>query len=125
MAGIDALSGRRGAIVDAVIVLAGEWEKQCPKVARLLRDDFESCLTACDLPSAHRRRLNSTNMLERVMRELKRRTRVISIFPNRASCQRLIGARLAELLEQWETEECRYIAMDALDETQQIKQLSA
>ena len=95
--------------------MAVKWERLAPKVARMLRDDFESCLTVCQLPPEHRRRLNSTNMLERVMRELKRRSRVVGIFPDRASCDRLIGARLMELHETWELEEQRYLSMDALE----------
>ena len=50
-----------------------------------------------DLPPAHRTRMRTTNGLERINRELKRRTRVASIFPNAASCLRLVSALLAEL----------------------------
>jgi len=95
--------------------MAARWERVAPKVARMLRDDFESCLTVCRLPPQHRRRLGSTNMLERVMRELKRRSRVVGIFPDRSSCDRLIGARLMELHETWQLEERRYLPMDALE----------
>ena len=51
------------------------------------------------LGGRHRRRLHSTNMLERLMREIKRRTRVVGIFPNEASCDRLVGAMLIEYHE--------------------------
>jgi len=95
--------------------MAAKWERIAPKVARMLRDDFESCLTVCQLPPEHRRRLKSTNMLERVMRELKRRSRVVGIFPDRASCARLLGARLMEQHETWELEERPYLSMEALE----------
>jgi len=93
--------------------LAQQWERY-PKLARMLREEIEDCLTVCSLPSEHRRKLSSTNMLERVMRDLKQRTAVVNIFPNDASCDRLIGARLMELHEKWATERNRYMNMDHL-----------
>ena len=95
--------------------MAEQWEKTSSKIARSLRDDFESTLTVCMLPSKHRRKLNSTNMLERVMEELKRRTRVVGIFPNRASCDRLIGVQLIELDEKWQVEQRQYLNMEHLE----------
>ena len=56
-----------------------------------------------DLPPAHRRRMRTTNMLERLNREIKRRTRVATPFPNEASLLRLVSALLAETSEEWET----------------------
>lgn len=64
------------------------------------------------LPVAHRRRMRTTNLLERLSRELKRRTRVVTIFPNEASLLRLATALLAEVSEEWETGRT-YIRMDA------------
>ena len=64
------------------------------------------------LPLAHRRRMRTTNLLERLSRELKRRTRVVTIFPNEASLLRLTTALLAEVSEEWETGRI-YIRMDA------------
>lgn len=55
------------------------------------------------LPPSHRRRLRTTNMLERLNRELKRRTRVATLFPNEASLLRLATAVLVEVSEEWET----------------------
>jgi len=69
-------------------------------VARGIEEGFEQCLTVWELPSTHRRRLSSTNMLERVMRTLKQRTRVVGIFPNEASLDRLVGAVLIEMDER-------------------------
>lgn len=95
--------------------MAKRWDKISPRVSDMLRDDFESCLTVCGLPSEHRRKLNSTNMLERVMQEIRSRTKVVAIFPNRQAADRLIGARLLEVHERWQVEERRYLCMDALD----------
>ena len=59
-------------------------------------------------PEYHRRRLTSTNMLERLMKEIKRRSRVVGVFPNRASCDRLVGAMLIETDEKWQVEKRPY-----------------
>jgi transposase-like protein len=59
-------------------------------------------LTVFDFPEAHRRRIRTSNMLERVNQEIKRRTRVVRIFPNPSSCLRLVSAILMEIDEDWE-----------------------
>lgn len=84
--------------------MAIKWEPRCAAVARVLREGLEDCLTVLSFPADHRLRLCSTNMLERLMKRLKQRTRVVGIFPNAASCDRLIGAMLLETHEQWQTE---------------------
>ena len=68
-------------------------------------------LTVLRLPAAHRQRLRTTNMLERLNRELKRRTRVATLFPNEAALLRLVSAILIELSEEWETGK-RYVTFD-------------
>ena len=60
-------------------------------------------LTAFCLPASHGVRMRTSNMLERLNRELKRRTRVVSIFPNSNSCLRLVSAILNEISEDWLT----------------------
>jgi putative transposase len=60
-------------------------------------------LTVFDFPETHRRRFRTSNMLERVNQEIKRRTRVVRIFPNPSSCLRLVSAILMEISEDWET----------------------
>ena len=67
-------------------------------------------LTAFQLPQNHRKRLRTTNMLERQNKEIKRRTRVATLFPNEASVLRLITAILVELSDEWETG-MRYLTM--------------
>jgi transposase-like protein len=95
--------------------IAERWERQYPRVAKQILDQFEQTLCVHDLPNEHRRRVYTTNMIERVMREVKRRTRVVGIFPNDSSCDRLIGAHLLERHERWHCEQARYLSMEHLE----------
>ncbi|MCX8086030.1 MAG: IS256 family transposase [Rhodocyclaceae bacterium] len=79
------------------------WRKEHPKLAEWAETAIPESLTVFDFPAAHRIRLRTTNGLERINRELRRRTRVASIFPNPDSCLRLISALLAELDDEWMT----------------------
>jgi putative transposase len=92
--------------------MAGKWEAAYPAVARMPRDGLGDCLTVLSFPTAHRARLTSTNMLENLMRQLKRRTAVVGVFPNRASCDRLIGALLVEVHEAWQADGRSYYNME-------------
>ena len=85
--------------------VATKWEKTSEKLSKQLREGLEDCLTVMSFPEHHQKRLTSTNMLESVMKRLKKRTRVVCVFPNKASCDRLIGAQLLELHEEWLGEE--------------------
>jgi transposase-like protein len=67
------------------------------------------------LPAEHHKHMKSTNMLERLNQELKRRTLVVRIFPNAASCLRLVRAMAAEIHEDW-IEATRYLNMELLEE---------
>ena len=87
------------------------WEKSCPAVAAMLRESLEDCLTVESFPEHHRKRLRSTNLLENMMKRLKKRTRVVGVFPSRSSCDRLIGSQLLELHESWQTETKAYFNM--------------
>jgi transposase-like protein len=82
--------------------IAAKWEAQFPRFAKGLQDGIDDCLAVVVLPASHRLRLASTNLIERLMRELKRRSRVIGIFPSRQSCHRLCGALLWEMHETWQ-----------------------
>ena len=79
------------------------WAADAPKLAQWAEDNLAEGFTTFELPPAQRIRLRTTNGLERINRELKRRTRVASIFPNTASCLRLVSALLAECDEEWMT----------------------
>src|SRR5215213_1424641 len=92
--------------------MAAKWQASHPAVAAMLRDGLEDCLAVLSFPADHRRRLTSTNLLENLMRRLKKLTRVVGVFPNRASCDRLIGALLLEVHEQWQVEGQRFYNME-------------
>lgn len=83
-----------------------------------LEDTMESTLTVFELPEKQRKRMKSTNGLERFNKELKRRTRVVSIFPNRKSLLRLLSALTMEQSEEWLTGH-RYLSMSASSEDDQ------
>ena len=77
--------------------------KSAPKLAAWLETDLPEGFTVFSFPKAHQRRLRTVHPLERVHREIERRTRVVSIFPSEVSCLRLISAILMELDEAWQT----------------------
>ena len=91
------------------------WEKRYPKLTDWAEDNIGETLTFYRLPRQHHRHMKSTNLLERLNEEIKRRTRVVRIFPNPASCLRLVRALCAETHEGW-LEAHRYINMDLLAE---------
>ena len=74
---------------------------QYPRLAALVDEQGEEMLAVYGLPEAHRRRMRSTNLLERFHQEVKRRTRVVRIFPDEASCLRLVTALAMEASEEW------------------------
>ena len=74
-----------------------------PKLASWIEENIPQGLVVHGFPIAHQKRLRTTNPLERVNQELKRRTRVARVFPNESSLLRLVSALLAEISEEWET----------------------
>lgn len=81
--------------------LADRWRATHPAVARALEEESEACFACLAFPLAHRARIRTTNGLERFNQELKRRPRVVRIFPNRAACLRLVTALCAEQSDEW------------------------
>jgi transposase-like protein len=113
--GFFAASDREQALGIALTV-AEKWRgKGHAKVACHLEEHIEECLTCLAFPESHRRRIRTTNGLERLNQELKRRTRVVRIFPNRESCLRLVVALAVEQSEEWVTGR-RYLDMGELEE---------
>lgn len=88
-----------------------KYEKTAPKLSAWMEENVPESFAVFRLPASHRQRLRTTNMLERVNRELKRRTRVATLFPNDASLLRLTTAVLMELSEEWETGK-RYVTFE-------------
>lgn len=86
--------------------------KRHPKVARVLEDAGEDFLAFMHFPRVHWRKLHSTNLVERLNREIKRRTRVVSIFPSVTSLKNLVGAVLERYYLSWAGE--RYISADSM-----------
>ena len=83
--------------------IVAKYEETAPRLARWMEENVPEGLTALDLPTAHRRRLRTTNMVERLNREIRRRTAVAALFPNEASLLRLATAIVAEIADEWET----------------------
>jgi transposase-like protein len=80
-----------------------KYATKAPKLAAWMEENLPQGLSVFSLPPAHQRRLRTSNAIERVNLELKRRTRVAGVFPNEASILRLVTALLAEISDQWET----------------------
>ncbi len=93
----------------------GKWQGKYPKLVDWVEGSIGETLTFYRLPRAHHKHLKSTNMLERLNEEIKRRTRVVRIFPNTASCERLVRALCVETHEAW-LEASRYLNMTLLAE---------
>jgi transposase-like protein len=91
------------------------WTGRYAKLCRWVEENIEETLTFYALPLAHHKHMKSTNLLERLNEELKRRTLVVRIFPNTAACLRLTRALAAEIHEDW-IEATRYLNMDLLRE---------
>jgi transposase-like protein len=109
--GAQTLESARDRLHEAVDSL----ESSHPRIADHLDTYGEEMLAVYVLPEHHHTRMRSTNMLERLNEEIKRRTRVIRIFPNEASCVRLISALAMEMNEEWMGR--KYLEMNAVEMT--------
>jgi transposase-like protein len=85
-----------------------------PRLSAWLEDNLAEGFTVFDFPLGHRRIIRTTNSLERINKEIRRRTRVVGVFPNEASCLRLVSALLMEISEEWQIGK-RYCAGKSLD----------
>jgi putative transposase len=94
---------------------AERWRSSHPAVAAALEEELEPCLACYVVPHAHRLRVRTTNGLERFNQELKRRTRVVRIFPNRTALLRLVTALAMEQSEEWISGR-RYLTLEPLEE---------
>ena len=112
--GVFAAASRESALLFAE-ELADRWRPSHPKVSEHLEEHVEECLACLSFPASHRRRIRTTNGLERFNQELRRRTRVVRIFPNPEACLRLVSALAIEQSEEWLTGR-RYLDMEELRE---------
>ena len=90
-----------------------KYNTSAPEFVKWVENCIEEGLTCFSFPEAHRKRIRTVNSLERLNREIRRRTRVATLFPNVASCERLITAVLQEIHEEWITGK-RYLDMSLL-----------
>jgi transposase-like protein len=97
-----------------------KWSSKYSKLCAWVEENIEATWTFYRLPREHHKHLKSTNMLERLNQELKRRTHVIRIFPNEASCLRLIRALASETDDEWLDGAC-YLGMEALREQSKVQ----
>ena len=92
-------------------VVADHFRSKVPKLAALLDEAENDVLAFMDFPRAHRKQIASTNPLERLNAEIKRRTEVVGIFPNDAAIVRLVGALLLEQTDEWQLQR-RYLSLE-------------
>lgn len=98
------------------------WRDKYPKLCSWVEESIHETLTFYALPVQHHKHLKSTNMLERLNEEIKRRTHIVRIFPNEAACLRLVRALCVETHEGW-MESHRYLNMDFLREAKKARML--
>jgi len=91
--------------------MTARYQKSAPALANWLEENVPEALTVLSCPPPHRRRLRTTNGLERLNKEIKRRTRVATLFPNEASLLRLVSAVLGEISDEWEAQRT-YLTME-------------
>lgn len=84
-------------------ITVARYAQTAPKLATWMEENLPDGFTVFEVPRAHQRRLRTTHSAERLNREIRRRARVASLFPNEASCLRLVTAIVMEISEDWET----------------------
>ena len=89
-----------------------QFQNRYAKAMEIFEAGIDNVLSYLHYPAAHRVRVSSTNPIERVNLEIRRRTRVIGIFPHRGACLRLIGMLLVEIHEDWLTDDKAYLTFD-------------
>ena len=91
------------------------FSSKASKFCEWLQNNFEEGLTYYRFPRHHWKKIRTVNVVERLNREVKRRTRVACIFPHEASCLRLVGSIAIDIHEDWISDRKRYMAMEEDD----------
>jgi len=94
--------------------VADQLRPKLPKLAALMDGAGQDVLAYMTFPAAHRVKLHSTNPIERLNGEIKRRTEVVGIFPNEAAITRLVGAILLEQNDEWAVQRARYMTLETI-----------
>ena len=94
--------------------VADQLRPKVPKLAALMDEAEPDVLAYMSFPPQHRTKLHSTNPLERLNGEIKRRTEVVGIFPNEAAIVRLVGAILLEQNDEWAVQRARYMTLETI-----------
>ena len=120
---IHASEDRQAALEKATSVIAKMQQMKLREAASKIKQSIEETLTYYDFPSAHWRRIRTNNPLERIMREIRRRTNVVGAFPDGNSALMLVAARLRHIAgTRWSTK--RYLNMDLLRELELEKKMA-
>ena len=108
------------AVADQLDSIAEKLGRQFPAVEQMLRDAAVDICAFASFPQAHWRKIWSTNPLERVNKEIKRRTNVVGIFPNEAGVIRLAGSVLLEVHDEWQVTDRRYLSEGSMAKLYEI-----